>query len=362
MKTPAPRWICLQLVQDCNLRCRMCYEWGTTGVHKTAIRPRELAFDVVARIIDEVAAYRPHFDLFGGEPLLYPRIAEVVRLIKERGCSLDIATNGTRLGALADELVDAAVDRVWVSIDGPEPINDHQRGRGTFQSVLGGLAALRASRARRPGGRPQVGVTYVVTPLNHHAIAETFLTALEPRWLDLISIEYQSFLTAGQLQGYDQLLRERFHTRTGVRFAAGLLRDPAEFAGIDTAAVARQIAEVRGVYEAAGRRVLTRPRVTTAENGAAYFAGRFEEMADYHPRCVFPWLYAEVAASGDVTPCHSFYDLTFGNVNQHPLLEIWRSERFEAARRFFKGSLSPVCQACCLYHTAAEGPPGADRP
>lgn len=25
-----PKWIFLQLLENCNLRCRMCYEWGDT--------------------------------------------------------------------------------------------------------------------------------------------------------------------------------------------------------------------------------------------------------------------------------------------------------------------------------------------
>ena len=26
-----PRWIVFQLLEKCNLRCKMCYEWGESG-------------------------------------------------------------------------------------------------------------------------------------------------------------------------------------------------------------------------------------------------------------------------------------------------------------------------------------------
>ena len=350
MKTPAPRWVCLQLLQACNLRCSMCYEWGKTGVHKKAVAPAELPFDVVERIIDEVAPYRPHIDLFGGEPLLYPQLGSVIERGKRGGCTVDLVTNGTALEEQADFLVHAGLDRLFVSLDGPQPINDRQRGKGTFSRVERGLAALGAARARRGVQKPRIGITFVVTTANHHAIAETFLTALDRRDIDFISIEYQSYLLSDQLDAYRQLLRDRFATEA-VRFAVGLVRDPAEFSAIDVAGVSAQIETVREVYESEGKHVITHPRVTTVENSMAYFAGRFEAMSDYHRRCVFPWLYAEVSASGDVTPCHTFYDLTFGNVKEQSLLEIWRGERFEDARRFFRNNLSPVCHACCLYHT-----------
>jgi radical SAM protein with 4Fe4S-binding SPASM domain len=355
MKLPAPRWVCLQLLQACNLRCTLCYEWGLTGAYKDAGRTPMLSFDVVERIVQDLAPYRPHYDLFGGEPLLHPRIADVLHAIKRAGSTLHIVTNGTTLEEHAELLASAPVDRVWISIDGPERINDLQRGPGTFSRITRGVAALRAARERQGGSLPELGASLAVTPLNHAHIAETFLEAIDWRAFDQASIEYQSFITADQLQAYQRILNDRFG-RDGVRHAAAFVRDPAELSSIDAEQVERQIDRVRAAWSAEGKRVLTKPLTTTAENTRAYFSARIEALADYHPRCLFPWLYAEVAATGDVTPCHAFYDLTFGNVREQSLLEIWRSERFEQARAFFASSLMPVCAACCLYHTKPDVP------
>lgn len=356
MRPPAPRWVCLQLLHACNLRCAMCYEWGEAGAYLGEGRPPVLELDVIARIAGELAAYRPHYDLFGGEPLLHPRIADVIQVLKRAGSTIHVVTNGTTLEEHAEVLAGAPVDRVWVSLDGPESINDRQRGAGTFARVGRGVAALHAARARRGGALPEIGVSLVVTPLNHAHVEETFLAAIDRRMIDQACIEYQSFITAGQLQEYRRILRDHFG-RDGVRHAAGFVRGGADFLAIDAEAVARQIERVRAAFSAAGRRVLTKPLTTTADNTRAFFAGRAEALADHHPRCLFPWLYAEVAATGDVTPCHAFYDLTFGNVHEQSLLEIWRSERFERARAFFRERLMPVCAACCLYHTEPEAAP-----
>jgi radical SAM protein with 4Fe4S-binding SPASM domain len=348
MRTAAPKWVCLQLLQACNLRCSMCYEWGTIGVHQHAVRPATLALDVIERLVRELAPHRPHYDLFGGEPLYHPNIGEVVRLIKERGSTLEMVTNGTRLAVHAAMLADAQVERLWISLDGPPVVNDRQRGEGSFADAIDGQAALVAARGDRPF--PRVGFTFTVTALNHAYLEETFLHSIDRRSVDMLSIEYQSYLRPDQLRAYQELLRDRFATRE-VGFARAFLHPPADFAAIDADAVARQIETIRSVYQAEGKPVLTKPRVTTADNTRAHFSGRFDAMADYHPRCFFPWLYAEVAASGDVTPCHTFYDLTFGNVNQQSLLEIWHSDRFEDARAYWREHLLPVCHACCLYHT-----------
>lgn len=26
-----PKWVVLQVIEKCNLRCKMCYEWGEYG-------------------------------------------------------------------------------------------------------------------------------------------------------------------------------------------------------------------------------------------------------------------------------------------------------------------------------------------
>lgn len=357
MKPAAPRWVCLQLLQACNLRCTMCYEWGETGAYLGGGRTPVLGLDVVQRIAQDLSPYRPHYDLFGGEPLLHPDIEGVLRCIKEAGSTLHLVTNGTTLEEHAELLVKAPVDRVWVSIDGPERINDRQRGAGTFSRIARGVAALRAARDRHGGQFPEIGASLTVTPLNHPFIEETFLASIDRQAFDQACIEYQSFITADQLQAYRRILSEDFG-RDGVRHAAAFVRDPSELAAIDPEQVGRQIDRVRAVWSAEGKRVLTKPLTTTAENTRAHFRGPIEALADYHPRCLFPWLYAEVAATGDVTPCHAFYDLTFGNVREQSLLEIWRSDRFDQARAFFARSLMPVCAACCLYHTQPD-PPGA---
>lgn len=32
--TSLPKWVILQLLEHCNLRCRMCYEWGENGPYR----------------------------------------------------------------------------------------------------------------------------------------------------------------------------------------------------------------------------------------------------------------------------------------------------------------------------------------
>src|SRR5258708_15339526 len=107
-----PKWIFLQLLENCNLRCRMCYEWGENGPYREKKMLRRLDLDVVRGLIEECKPARPYYELYGGEPLLYPHIEEVLQAIKQAGSTGHLPTNGTLLHKHAELLVAAETDQI----------------------------------------------------------------------------------------------------------------------------------------------------------------------------------------------------------------------------------------------------------
>jgi radical SAM protein with 4Fe4S-binding SPASM domain len=345
-----PSWVVLQLVEACNLRCAMCYEWGERGAYHDKPTLASLDLEVALRVVRECLPTRPYFELFGGEPLLHPGIWEIIALIRAHGCELAFPTNGTLLEEHAERVVEVSPSRLWISLDGPAPVNDAQRGHGVFQRVMRGLAALTAAKQRRGGRGPELGVTCVVTPANHLHVAELFLEALDLGQLACVSIELQSYATDEQHRRYARLLREQFGVPAAPH-ARAYVRDPALFAAMDRDALARQMAHVRDACVARGVRFYSQPKTLDAANLDCYLRGEWDRLADKRTRCAMPWTYAEISARGDVTTCHSFYDLTIGNVYERPLLEIWRGERLKRVQEHLREELFSICTACCRYYT-----------
>ncbi|MBM3492343.1 MAG: radical SAM protein [Alphaproteobacteria bacterium] len=65
--------------------------------------------------------------------------------------------------------------------------------------------------------------------------------------------------------------------------------------------------------------------------------------------CDYPFNSLHVWASGEVTPCCTYYGraLVLGNVKQQTLAEIWQGEKIAAIRRELKtGKLNPTCRIC----------------
>jgi radical SAM protein with 4Fe4S-binding SPASM domain len=344
----APSWVTFQLLEHCNLRCRMCYEWGDTGAYHARERPATLELPLVLRTIDECLPEKPLFEFFGGEPLLYPGIFEAIARIRAGGCALAFPTNGTLLEAHAKSLVEAAPTRLWVSLDGPAQINDAQRGAGVFDRAIRGIETVSREKHVRQSRYPELGITYVVTPDNFGHIESFFLDAVDLSLLSCVSIELQSYATEDQAREYGEVLEARFGVQS-TPCARAYVRDPAGFAGIDTVSVARQMAKVARACAERGILFYSQPRTLQADNLRLYFSARWRAMADWKPRCGVPWVAAEISARGDVTTCHTFYDLPLGNIHEQSLLDIWQGARAKQVRDHLRDQLFPICTACCYY-------------
>ncbi len=350
-----PKSISLQVTDACNLRCTMCYDWGETGIYTRSDGPRKasvLDLELAKRVVRELEPARPMYSLFGGEPLLYPGLEELVRTVKDAGSLIDTPTNGTLLRQHAAMLVDVAFDLVRVSLDGPRAINDRQRGAGSYDAAIDGIAALQ--REKRAAGKdsPLVGIIYTVTPENHAAIEQLFLHDLDLDAIDTVTIQMQNYVTPEMGAAYARLLRSEFGL-SSERYWRALLRSPGDFTGIATAELARQANRVRQHLQVRGKAVQLLPPTLTAASLDAYCAARWDEMADTYTGCCVPWLAADITASGELAPCHVFYDLVMGNLHEHSFTALWNGERYRKLRAHMqKAGLMPICAGCCILYLA----------
>src|SRR5512132_92715 len=210
---PMPTFVQLRVTNLCNLRCKMCGQWGDTGIYRSdgfsasatdgqseAVRIRELiglnrqmALPDYVRLLDEVAPWQPIISLFGGEPLLYPDILPLVREVKKRGLTCTVITNGGRLEEYARELVLAGIDSIAVSIDGPPEVHNRIRGQSdSFERAAAGVRAI--ARWRKELGRalPMLIAIVPITELNLTEVGPAF-EALRELPLDTINVGLRWF-------------------------------------------------------------------------------------------------------------------------------------------------------------------------
>jgi MoaA/NifB/PqqE/SkfB family radical SAM enzyme len=139
-----PWCLSFELTHNCNAHCRHCHR-GEPVVEQRA---------TPQRLVDVCRAMRPIVAILsGGEPLLYPDLAGLVRLFKVRCAPIRVFlnTNGALLTpARFAELAEAGVDEVLVSLDYPDERHDAFRAiPGLFGRIRDLVSSLPPRERRR---------------------------------------------------------------------------------------------------------------------------------------------------------------------------------------------------------------------
>jgi len=139
-----PGIVDLSVTDYCNADCGFC------GFAKSKMKGKPRNFvdaDAFLRALPILRARGIRFVNFqGGEPLLHPRILEMVAATRAAGCKPSLITNGWRLPEMADALAKAGLQNLLVSIDSHD-LDAHEANRGLrdVRDRIGrGIAAIKA--------------------------------------------------------------------------------------------------------------------------------------------------------------------------------------------------------------------------
>jgi MoaA/NifB/PqqE/SkfB family radical SAM enzyme len=138
------------VTNSCNASCDFCnFALGKVGSRDLRWIDADL-FDRALAILHQRGVR--YISFFGGEPLLHPRLAEMIAMTIAKDMGPAVITNGWLLPQLLDKLAGAGLKTLYVSIDAAA-IADHEANRG----LRGVCGRIRAATARMP----ELGVTAV---------------------------------------------------------------------------------------------------------------------------------------------------------------------------------------------------------
>jgi MoaA/NifB/PqqE/SkfB family radical SAM enzyme len=353
--TRPPEWIVLGVNNACNLRCRMC-DVGlgdpTTPFWDNLIgeHPRNMTVELLGDVLRQAGAFRPRpkVGLAFTEPLIHPRILDLVRSVVLSGFHCSVTTNGSTLPRLASALVGLGLHALHVSVDGPPAVHDDVRGaRGSFEKLFAGCQAVQAAKADRGTSSPQLGISFTVTDRNAAHVVE-FLEAVAPLRPDVVNVSHLNFITERMAAVHNARYGEDMDGRLRVvRSNLGEI----EPAALDVDALG---AELRRAKALVAERRSQLPRVvfvpdTTDPRALATFYR--DELRFVGGRsCTDPWAMLMVKTEGTVIPAHGrCYAVPVGNVGEEPLEAIWNGPRLRAFRRALleAGGSLPACARCC---------------
>ena len=343
-----PRHLTVFVNWACNLTCRECWMYGDSAAKSTwlpEVRRDQISMEMWTGILDELAASsgeKPYLTIMGGEPLIHPRLVEMVREAKTRlpECNLDMSTNATLLHRHATALVDAGIDDVYVSVDGPTPeVNDPIRGRKAFERAMRGLEALQEA-GREVGHGPMIALNFTVTGMNYEYLPD-MVRLSERLGLSEITVGLASYFTREE----GAATAPAFQAATHRPFTswAGYCNEH-QHANIDPARLKEIFDEAESMSDTV--EVLIPPTRYSNEDKSRFFTGEWGSLIK-ETTCVKLWAQATVLPNGQVISCTTFADTVMGSLADSSLAEVFHGETYGRMRELLREGLQPICHRCC---------------
>jgi hypothetical protein len=166
----------LDLTNRCNLTCPVCFANANAAGYLY-----EPDFETVRKMLQSLRDQRPCpcriVQFSGGEPTIYPRFLDALRLAKELGFShTQVATNGLKFTDLefAEQCKEAGLHTLYLQFDGVcDDIYRRTRGESLWEKKLQCIENVKKA------GLKIVFVPTIVKGLNDHEIGDIVRLALE---------------------------------------------------------------------------------------------------------------------------------------------------------------------------------------
>jgi MoaA/NifB/PqqE/SkfB family radical SAM enzyme len=330
-KVPMPLVYKLELTHECNLRCKMCFQWGHEGWcrrEKQNEKHEELDWDIIEQLFAAAGRTRPDIILIGGEPLLYSRFRDLACLIKKHRCHANICTNGIQLNRFTEVFAKNQYLSLLVSLDGLQETNDLIRGAGVYQKVTDNIKTLK--RLKHP---PYIGIQHTIRPENVDRLQD-FCKEMTNMGVDWILLNPFWFINGHEASGYERFIRDNYGFCPSKHLGFCMPYN------IDRSIFMEQFHKIRNDHlPVQVSCYLRNPEEinTYIDDAAALVKDR---------RCYKQWIRAEITPAGDVSPCIQFPDLIFGNLHDKTMAEIWNSPVFGQFRKRALMTNHPLCGKC----------------
>ncbi|TKA92158.1 GTP 3',8-cyclase MoaA [Halopseudomonas bauzanensis] len=202
----------LSLTDRCNFRCRYCMPEHPQWLPGRELMDRQELVRLATLFVD---AGIEEIRLTGGEPLLRKDVVACVAALsrlRERGLKrLSMTTNGTRLPVLFDDLIEAGLDDLNISLDAVDEVRFQALTRSPLAPVLAGI-----ERARDRGIAVKLNAV-LIQDYNHDQILPLVAWArsrqLPLRFIEYMPLDEPGRWQAGQVVSEAQILGvlEQFH-------------------------------------------------------------------------------------------------------------------------------------------------------
>ncbi|MGE5491368.1 MAG: radical SAM protein [Actinomycetota bacterium] len=326
---PLPRFLQLEPVGQCNLRCRMCPiafrkdgpPWGP---------PAFMDFALFKDLINQFPDLE-ELHLQGlGEPMMHPLFFDMVRHAAARGIKVSTNTNLTLLTSRrAKECVESGLHTLHASIDGATAETyEYIRRDANFRKVIANLDRLVAARAAAGSETPRLRIVAVAMRRNLPELPAIVRLARE-HGVETVFVQH---LCHDYGEG---TLPENYHAMRDF-FEAETLENEAPDRLAKCFGEARQAAEELGID-------LRLPPLQR------------QEPRKPNPRgCDWPHTGAYLSYRGEAMPCCMVSTpdrMKLGDMARESAITVWNGDQYRKFRAALASGQPPeICRGCGIYN------------
>ncbi|MEW6265467.1 MAG: SPASM domain-containing protein [Thermodesulfobacteriota bacterium] len=345
------RQVSFRITDVCNLRCHTCGQWGDSGfLHGRSLKdlkkqevPPARYFEVLADLVRH--GHEPTVYFWGGEPMLYEGLLDLIDGATSLGLPVAIATNGTGIASSAGRLAGAPLFLLQVSIDGHSAglhnrVRPSAGGGDNFRDIIAGLEEVRAARKARRSNLPVIAALTTISQPNLPHLADIYETFRNK--VDVFVFYLSWWIDEERAAAHERDFERRFGFRP-VKHRGWI----GNWKLTDHGLLDRQIKTVLARAKALrAPSVNLIPFITGLKDLEVYYT---DHRANFgFNQCVSIYQAVEINSNGDMSPCRDYHDYVVGNIKDATITELWNSPAYREFRRSLRREgLMPVCSRCC---------------
>lgn len=169
----------LHILEACNFRCRQCFsKFGTEKL---------LPVEDWKKIVDNCIAGADvdEFNIAGGEPMLYPWLAELVKYIRSKGVKVSLITNGSLMNEEWIKNCAGMFETIGFSVDSINDETNRKIGRcdRNGKTIPSGRVVEFCGLIRKYAPGCRIKINTVVSALNKDEVMSDFIDEIAAdRW------------------------------------------------------------------------------------------------------------------------------------------------------------------------------------
>ena len=343
--------VSLRITDMCNLRCHSCGQWGDNGYligqDLKELKQREVPIEDYKHLVDQILdlGWSPVWYIWGGEPMMYPGIIDLLYYIHERGMPISIVSNGTRIAKYAKDIAETC-EILYLSVDGSNAeIHDSQRpavsGKySNFQDVEAALQKVGEEKNKNNSPFPYIIPLSCITAYNIDDVVDLY--KFTSQYADAQILYLTWWIDQKSAMEHSEDFERRFGKKPQTHY--GWIGEWNQF---DHGIILEKYHEMVRISQQQNTcPPMMMPELHTKEEIDTYYKDHSETFG--YNQCVSIYMTMEIDSNGDVSLCRDYHDYIIGNIQRDSVAEMWNNEE---AIRFRKSisteGLMPVCRRCC---------------